>query len=99
MKVYQESNVLENVNNMGVSLKNGLLKIPGINNVRNCGLIIAFDFEGKSQRDNFVRGVIENNMLCNPTGEKTIRLRPNLCVTEEEIEHALSIIQKASDKI
>jgi len=99
MKVYQESNVLENVNNMGVSLKNGLLKIPGIKNVRNCGLIIAFDFEGKSQRDNFVRGVIENNMLCNPTGEKTIRLRPNLCVTEEEIEHALSIIQKASDKI
>ena len=76
MKVYQESNVLENVNKMGASLRNGLLKNTGIKNVRNCGLLIAFDFEGKSQRDNFVREVIENNLT--PSESSNSRLSETL---------------------
>lgn len=99
MKVYEDSNVLENVNIMSLRLKKGLADLKVIKNIRNCGLLFAFDFEDRSQRDNFVEEIIANNMLCNPTGEKTIRLRPNLCVTDVEIDHALSIMQRASTKI
>ena len=38
-------------------------------------------------------------MLCNPTRERTVRLRPNLCVTKDEIDHALSLIQKSINSI
>ena len=56
--------------------------------------LLALAQETKSQRDLFVKELIDNKMLCNPTRDKTIRLRPNLCVTSDEVNHALSIIQK-----
>jgi len=34
-------------------------------------------------------------MICNPTGEKSVRLRPNLAVTSDELEEALNIIRKS----
>ena len=33
-------------------------------------------------------------MICNPTGEKSIRMRPNLCVTKQEISEALVLIKQ-----
>ena len=99
MKVYSQCNVLENVNTMAELLFDGLSLIKNLQNIRNCGLLFAFDFESKQQRDLFVKYIIDNRMLCNPTSEKTVRLRPNLCVSKNEIESALSTIQKASNKI
>ena len=34
----------------------------------------------------------QNKMLCNPTGEKSIRLRPHLTVTEKEFDKAYNLI-------
>ena len=99
MHVFKETDVLQNVNTMADQLKNGLSSISSLQNIRNCGLLFAFDFEEKSQRDIFVNELINNRMLCNPTRDKIIRLRPNLCVTLEEVDHALSIIQMAAAKI
>ena len=99
MQIYKQADVLQNVNTMADRLKNGLSSISSLQNIRNCGLLFAFDFEEKSQRDIFVKELIDNNMLCNPTRDKTVRLRPNLCVTAEEVDHAMSIIQKAVNKI
>ena len=42
---------------------------------------------------------LNNKMLCNPTRQRTVRLRPNLCVSSEEVDHALSIISKVAKKI
>ena len=81
------------------SKKTDKISIDKLENIRNCGLLFAFDFKEKSQRDIFVKELIDNKMLCNPTRDKTIRLRPNLCVTADEVDHALSIIQMAAAKI
>ena len=99
IRVYNEADVLQNVNTMSELLKKGLSAIDSLQNIRNCGLLFAFDFEEKFQRDNFVKALFENNMMCNPTRDKTVRMRPNLCVTADEVDHALSIIQKATSKI
>ena len=99
MRSYQEENVLKNVNTMADRLKNGLLEISSLKNIRNCGLLFAFDFKVQSQRDAFVKALINNKMLCNPTRDKTVRLRPNLCVSAEEVDHAVSIMQTAVGKI
>ncbi len=99
MQVYADSYVLNNVIGMADRLKTGILNIPGIINVRNCGLIFSFDFEESAQRDKFFEILTDNNMLCNPTRDKTIRLRPNLLVTSEEVDHALSIMNTAANKL
>ena len=99
IRAFKEFNVLKNVNTMADRLKEGLTKISNIQNIRNCGLLFAFDFETKSHRNIFLKDLLQNNMLCNPTGEKTIRLRPNLFVTSEEVDHALLIMNEAGKKI
>ena len=97
IKAYNEFRVINNVNAMSERLKNGLEGIQGIKNFRKSGLLFAFDFESKEKRDSFVKAMLSNGMICNPTMDKTIRLRPNLCVTESEIDHALSILEAAAN--
>lgn len=55
-------------------------------NYRSIGHLIAFDFESVEQRDLFADKCYDRHFLCNKTADKTIRLRPNLAVTAEEIE-------------
>jgi len=99
IETFEKDDLLQNVNKMSIKLIKGLSVISNIKNVRNCGLLFAFDFEKSSQRDLFVEELLNNKMLCNPTRKKTVRLRPNLCVSNQEIDHALSIIIKAANKI
>lgn len=56
-------------------------------NYRSVGHLIAFDFESCRERDEFVNKCYQCRFLCNPTGEITVRMRPNLAVTTEEISH------------
>ena len=34
-------------------------------------------------------------MICNSTGERSIRLRPNLCVTSDDVDKACKLIEEA----
>ncbi len=63
-------------------------------NFRSIGHLIAFDFESKEERDGFVKRCYDKKFLCNPTGEKSIRMRPNMAVTENEIEHFEKVIKQ-----
>lgn len=99
IQAYKKYEILKNVNNMAIRLEKGLSNIRRLQNIRSCGLLFAFDFKANLQRDTFLKELLQNNMLCNPTGDKTIRLRPNLCVNAEEIDHALFILNKAGKKI
>ena len=64
-------------------------------NYRSIGHLIAFDFESTEKRDMFAQQCFERNLLCNKTAEKTIRLRPNLAITEEEINHFENIVKQS----
>ncbi len=97
IRAYQEYDVLRNVQLMNNKLKNGLMKMRNIMNLRECGLLFAFDFNSKEKRDKFVRCLYDNGMICNPTRDFTVRLRPNLCLTSKEVDHALEIFKKADD--
>jgi L-lysine 6-transaminase len=66
----------------------------GLNNVRSCGLLIAFDLDNKKDRDSFIYRSRNNGLLLNSAGDISIRIRPNLAVTETETCHSLDIIKK-----
>ena len=65
-------------------------------NYRSAGHLIAFDFLSKEKRDNFVLKAYKNNLLVNPTEDKTVRLRPNLAFSLNEIDDLLSRIKKSN---
>ena len=92
MDVYKKNNILNYVMSVSDYFKEELSKIKKLKNLRNSGLLFAFDFSSRMERDSFVEFLHKNKMLCNPTGEKSIRLRPNLCVSKSEINIALEII-------
>tara|TARA_R110002051_G_scaffold323794_1_gene418565 strand:- start:1279 stop:2436 length:1158 start_codon:yes stop_codon:yes gene_type:complete len=84
--------LLDNVNNTAEYFKNKLEKVSNISNVRNIGLLFAFDFQYQKQRDSFVKKLYKKGMICNPTGKNSIRMRPNLAVTKSEIDNAIKMI-------
>ena len=94
---YKENHILQNVNSMSDLLFSGLRKMNNIMNIRKCGLVFAFDFISKENRDKFMSFLIEHGFICNPTRDITIRLRPNLNVNEDEISHAINILNDADN--
>jgi len=95
IQAIKDYNLLDNVNNMGLYFRNQLDKFTDIKNIRNTGLLFAFDFDNKINRDSFVKKLYNNGMICNPTGNNSIRMRPNLAVSEKEIKAALEKIKIA----
>lgn len=69
---------------------------PYLGNPRGLGLMAAFDFQSTEQRDNFVKVAFENKLLILGCGEKSIRFRPHLTVTKEELDHALAIVKESA---
>jgi len=95
IKAIEKDNLLDNATTMGNLLADGLREMPQITNVRQIGLLLAFDFNRKIYRDSFVKKLYENGMICNPTGEMSVRLRPNLNITWGTIRDALSLIRRS----
>ena len=88
----KQDKLLDNSTRMGKLLAENIPQSNNITDIRQTGVLLAIDFVNKSYRDRFVKKLYKNSMMCNPTGERTIRLRPNLAVTKDEIDTALSII-------
>ena len=93
IKYIQQHSILDNINARAVQFREGLSAFP-IKNIRNAGLLFCWDFNSADERDKFVSKLRANRMLCNPTGEKSIRMRPCLTVTAEEITIGIDLIKK-----
>ena len=66
-----------------------------VSNVRGRGLFAAFDLPDGSARDNLANLIIAEGALILGSGKKTIRFRPHLNITREEIDLADDIIRRA----
>ena len=99
IRAYKKYNILKNVIERSNQLVEGLKRISNIKNVRNAGLLVAFDFETSVSRDKFVEDLYRNNMIVNPTKDKTIRLRPSLAVKASEIDTAIDKFEHASKAV
>ena len=92
MDVIDNQNLRESVTLGSQRFIDRLKDLDNIYNVRGKGCLIAFDFETQTKRDNFFNDLFESGMLCNPTGDKSVRLRPHLTITEEEFDQAYNLI-------
>ena len=70
-----------------------------VSNVRGRGLFAAFDLPDGTARDNLANLIIAEGALILGSGKKTIRFRPHLNITREEIDLADEIIRRALAKL
>ncbi|HHW01979.1 MAG TPA: L-lysine 6-transaminase [Thermoanaerobacterales bacterium] len=90
LEIIKEDNVLDHVNRVSKILHDHLhaleREFPNlINNVRYKGLMAAFSLPNPALRDKFRNSCYEERMLVLPSGTDSIRFRPILTVSEEDI--------------
>jgi L-lysine 6-transaminase len=90
LKAFDKHDILKNVTSNSLIFSNLLEK--RVKNYRGIGNMIAFDFNSNEERNEFVDRCYSKQLLCNPTGEKSVRMRPNLAVSNLEIERFSHII-------
>ena len=99
-----DENILENVRSRSETLLAGLRSLQEkypevISNIRGKGLMCAFDLPDTEIRDNMISEILKNGAIILPCGGRSIRFRPPLNITEEEVLKGLDIISKALGKL
>ena len=78
------------------SLKKLMKEYPGfVTNSRGIGLFCAFDLPSGTERDEALDLMMENKLLILPSGDQSIRFRPHLNVTKNEIDVAINITRES----
>jgi L-lysine 6-transaminase len=103
LEVIHDENLLENAEEQGTHLLKGLEEIQEkypeiISNARGQGLMCAFDLPTPKQRDQFKNRLYKNGLMVLGCGSTTIRFRPALVVTGEEVDEMLAIIDKSLEE-
>jgi 4-aminobutyrate aminotransferase len=103
-----EARYMANARARGEQLKAGLLKIGEyvriIRDVRGIGLMIGVeigDAHGARPdlRDAVIMSAFERGLLLLPCGPSTIRFCPPLCLTEQQVEMGLMIVESALEAV
>ena len=70
-----------------------------ISNARGRGLMCAFDLATPEMRNTLQQMLYEEYMIILGCGEKSIRYRPHLNVSREELQMSLNLIEKCLNKM
>ncbi|MBN1280995.1 MAG: L-lysine 6-transaminase [Candidatus Thermoplasmatota archaeon] len=99
LEVIDEEHLVKNAEVQGKRLLEGLEDIQQqysqkISNARGRGLMCAFDLPTPQLRDALKSKLYANHLLVLTCGSVTIRFRPPLTITAEEIDEILAIVKK-----
>ncbi len=97
LQIIEEENLVKNCEIMGKHLQDKLSELaeqyPGkVSNTRGLGLFCAFDCADAEMRNEVVASALKNNLLILGCGEKSIRFRPPVNITKEELDKGIGIL-------
>ena len=92
--IIKEDNLVKNAAIIGEYFVKQLMTVPRITNVRGRGLMVAFDLETPEARNEVISNM-QKKMTVLPCGERSIRLRPHLIFTKENVDEAVEIIKES----
>ncbi len=95
LEVIEDEGLIERAALLGKRLLDDLRAVPGIGGVRGRGLMVAFDLPTAEERNAVLRRLHEAHVLILGSGERGIRLRPALTITEAELARAVAAIAEA----
>jgi len=97
LEIINEENLVKNAEIQGKYLLKGLQEIADkypdkISNARGLGLMCAFDLPSPEKRDELRKELYKKDLVVLGCGSNTIRFRPPLIISSEEIDEALDIL-------
>ncbi len=99
LEVIEQENLIQNAAEKGRYLQDKLQELlskkPQLSNLRGEGLFVAVDFESEAARNEFIKKAYANKLIMLGCGEKSIRFRPHLNVSYEDIDKTIAIIEKS----
>ncbi len=92
-QIIKEQNLVANAGEVGTYFLEQLREL-GLENARGRGLMLAFDLKSEQIRDEVMTRLSEN-MLALKCGSRSIRFRPHLTFSKEDVDTAISYIKKS----
>lgn len=85
--------LVENAAIKGSYFLSKLMELP-VENPRGKGLMLAFDLPSAEERSRFLEK-LSKNMLVLKSGDRSVRLRPFLDITKDDVDQAIDFIKNA----
>ena len=92
IEIVEEQQLADNIGARGCQFVYGLRQLGHINNVRGYGSLVAFTLDTPAQRQEMLDALFAKQVIALASGEKAIRFRLPLIISEAEIEEALTRI-------
>ena len=93
LNVIDDPGLLREVRRLGGLLRDALLAIPGVEEVRGRGLMLGVGLADGFDAPNVAARLLERGLIVNPPEPRTLRLLPPLIIGEAEIEEAAEKIR------
>ena len=98
LDVIEEENLVEHAAKMGDYLLQKMVDLQAkhskMTGARGLGLFAAFDLPNGEIRDELVGKLMDNGVIMLGCGDESMRFRPHLNVTQDEIDHVITILDK-----
>ncbi|MFH1016850.1 MAG: L-lysine 6-transaminase [Pseudomonadota bacterium] len=103
LEIIEEERLVENAASVGAYFLSRLEDLARsrskISNVRGRGLMIAFDLPDTETRNGLRGAIHKNGAIILGCGSRSLRLRPHLSFTRENVDQAIDIINKSASTI
>ncbi len=104
LEIIEEEKLLENVKSIGIELMNQLTELEEvysdyISQVRGRGMFAAFNFDTVERRNQFIKQCFDYGLIILPCGVNSVRFRPPLNLTKEELCEGMEIVRKVLKEI
>jgi len=104
LEIIHNDKLVDNAAKTGELLKAGLTKLAKqhpnlLLNVRGRGLMCALDATTVGKRDELKEACYKEGLLVLPCGERSIRFRPALNLSPDEVKEGMGLLEKALKKI
>ncbi|MFV1980787.1 MAG: L-lysine 6-transaminase [Rhodothermia bacterium] len=103
LEIIEEDALVDNAAEMGAVLQDRLKSLAErfdfVTNPRGRGLMCAFDLPDGQIRDRLRELAFEKGLMILGCGRSSLRFRPNLAITEPEIDEGLAILERALQEI
>lgn len=104
LKIMERENLVENACHRGEELLEGFKNLQDefphvLSNARGRGLMCAFDLSNTALRDTMRKKLLAEKLLVVGCGEKSIRFRPHLIISRDEVQLILQTIKKVSARL
>jgi L-lysine 6-transaminase len=103
LQVFEKETLIEHSRRMGevllAELQGFEAEFPSVSNSRGRGLFCAFDLPDTDFRDRLKQKLFENHLIILPSGERSIRFRTALNITQEALLKGTQIIREVLNEM